>query len=236
MGEDSVHGGVGPGPKAATIQHARRPFVEDVLTFPGCVDSSNFPNRYCGVSLTQNSAGDFYVNNRNDKDSFEASQSKYQLNCGQDLLPFYFIIAFSILFEALSWIIRGGLFSIVSTIIAAHEMNPSVDLDQVGLHGPITVALSVIAIYISIYYNIDHNKRWIWFTTLVIIIGGGFIIPGTLEPPISTKILATQGYSRCPSHDRFVGHGKGSVWLQNYVLARETCMIEQPSARKPKPA
>jgi hypothetical protein len=133
------------------------------------------------------------------------------------------LIALMALLQGLFWVEGGGFVSILPGLSAVAVQSPVIDIDRNALRFPVVIGVDLLVIGICLLFDIDPTGRWKPLLIMVAIIGGGFVADEVYGEPLITHIMAGQGYSRCPSQDRVIGHGRGRIWFENYVLARASC-------------
>jgi len=149
-----------------------------------------------------------------------------------ELIVFGFTIGLISLLEMLGWLQGGGISSILSA--AQHIQNKSqvVDVDSSSLRAPIMISLALIAWILTSALHLRMRSKWRGAVLALVIFGGGFVLDGLIEPPMTVKYMASRGYSRCPSRDHHVGNGKSRVWFDDYALSQEACSTGLSSAQE----
>ena len=117
----------------------------------------------------------------------------------------------------------GGAISVYHAVRAVQVRALSIDIDSNGLN--LAFVIVAIAVFIGTcrtlkISTIVKRKQWIFYVTAILIV---LTFDIGFEGGIIEKYMNAHGYDRCVSQDRHVGHGKGSIWFSNYVLAGVSC-------------
>jgi hypothetical protein len=142
----------------------------------------------------------------------------------------YYLAAFAlaaVILEVISWINGGGVPSIISALLAIRRNILVIDIDASALRSPIIFIIALIVLGSCRLFKIDLEPRWMILLLMAIVVAAAFLLDGIYGRRMITQFMTSEGYSRCSSHDRHVGEGKGSVWFVDFVpssrLSRSAC-------------
>ena len=100
---------------------------------------------------------------------------------------------------------------------------PSIDVDSNGLN--LAFVICAVSLFIATcrvfkISKITKRRQWIFYVAAILIV---LTFDIGFEGGIIENYMNMHGYDRCAAQDRHVGHGKGSIWFNNYVLAGTPC-------------
>jgi hypothetical protein len=133
------------------------------------------------------------------------------------------LVGAMLLWELMFAFSGGGTYSILSAISAVGAKVPAIDVDVNGLRFPIAIVLGAIILLLCALGDVDINRKWPGLLVVAGAYGGAIILAAMYDEPIVTRYMSAHGYSRCTAHDHRIGHGKSSIWFDDYVLKPADC-------------
>lgn len=145
---------------------------------------------------------------------------KVALAVGLGIPAFFFLLD-----DLLGLINGGGLFSTWSALQAASGGVTQINVDHAGMRTLFVLLCSISVIWPSAALRANLTSRLATLAVITPIIAGGFVFDALFDESIVGRLVAIHGYSRCENGDFQVGHGKGEVWFNNYVLDQTSCPL-----------
>lgn len=144
-----------------------------------------------------------------------------------------FLMCFMVLLDIITWTSsHGGLMSFFAALSSTQERAASIEVDSAAFRAPIILVICLLSIPVAIRLKkINVSGRVAGLIIAAVVVGGGFVLDAIMDEMVVSRIMAAHGYTRCVAGDVMVGHGKGSVWFDDYVASNEPCITRRADVR-----
>jgi hypothetical protein len=134
-----------------------------------------------------------------------------------------------LLLDLVEWAFnRDGFFSIISVMRAATKGAPVLNVDYYWLDLPVRAILIIAVLLVCNAAKFEPKGRAGGLIVAPIILGGGFLVVLMIGEPITAQLLSAYGYARCAPGDHYIGTGRNTTWVDNYVRSSADCVAVDP--------